>query len=44
MTNNYNTGTSGRNDAYQKDLDNRGNQLNPNYLEYKGIKNEKYIS
>lgn len=37
---NSNTGTSGHNDAYQKALDNRANQLNPNNPLYKSHKKE----
>lgn len=33
---NANAGTSGTNDTYQSQLDNRANQLNPNNEEYKG--------
>lgn len=36
---NDNSGTAGTNDAYQRILDNRSNQLNPNHPEYKGAKN-----
>lgn len=36
--NNPNPNTSGNNDAYQKVLDNRSNQLNPNNPIYKGKK------
>jgi len=32
---NPNTGTAGLNNAYQKMLDNRNNQLNPNNQKYK---------
>ncbi len=35
---NGNKGTSGYNDAYQKALDNRANQLNPNNPRYQGKK------
>ena len=35
---NSNKGTSGHNDAYQKGLDNRSNQLNPNNPLYRGTK------
>ncbi|MCE2571818.1 hypothetical protein [Motilimonas eburnea] len=35
---NRNKGTSGHNDAYQKALDNRANQLNPNNPRYNGKK------
>ncbi|ADZ91119.1 hypothetical protein [Marinomonas mediterranea] len=38
---NDNKGTSGINDAYQKMLDNRSNQLNPNNSLYKGKKGAK---
>ncbi|EIA3186425.1 alpha-amylase [Vibrio parahaemolyticus] len=35
---NSNKGTSGHNTAYQKALDNRANQLNPNNSRYQGKK------
>ena len=38
---NDNKGTSGTNEAYQKMLDNRSKQLNPNNALYKGKKGAK---
>lgn len=35
---NANKGTSGTNETYQAQLDNRSDQLNPNNPEYKGKK------
>ena len=37
---NSNPDTSGHNSAYQKRLDNRSRQLNPNHPEYKGLKDK----
>ena len=39
--NNSNPRTAGTNHAYKKMLDNRSNQMNINYPEYKGVKNGK---
>lgn len=38
---NSNKGTSGTNSTYQKSVDNRSTQLNPNNVKYQGTKGGK---